>query len=324
VTGAVVTGARSALIVGVAATLVLGGGVAGGRSGARPIAPRNEIIAKLDAEAHLGKLTLPAGAARSGREPAGDGGALAHPFSGPPATPNVVDYHLWWVALGESPAAVLQYVEDHPPAGGQPGLAGSSSGSGRTSVTGIGFTWPAEPGRLGTRWLLVEAVALGGGSTGVRADSQVVWIKRRPASERIPVGSRRLVLTTTRFGRLIQGPLTFSSPDAIRRVVKLLNALPAEQPGAISCPLDRGSRIRLAFFGAARAWPLAVAVVDPSGCRVVRLTIHGRKQPPLIGGATLAGRLSHALGVKVVTGIPRTDTRVGRHGSRARRAIPGV
>jgi hypothetical protein len=296
--------ARFAAIVGVAMALVAPGGVAGGDSGARPIEPRNEIIAKLDADAHLSGVSLPASAARSEGEPAGDGGALAFPFSVPPATPNVVAYHQWWVVLGESPAAVLQYVKAHPPNGGRFALAGSFGLHGHPPLNGIEFGWPAKPGRLSTRWLGIEAVQLQDGSTGVRADSQVVWITVRPKSERIPPGSRRLVLTTTRSGKLIQGPLTVTSPGAIRRSVRLLNALPADQPGVFACPADFGSLIRLAFYRAASGVdrPLAMAVVDPSGCGVVRLTIRGRREPPLGGGLTLARRLSRVLGVKIDTG----------------------
>ncbi len=305
-----VVAARFSVIAALAVALVGVGGAAGARSGgsatppaAKPIQPRNEIVAEIDAEAHLTALSLPADAVRSDREPAGDGGTLAHPLSGAPATPNVIDDHHWWV-LTESPSSVLAYVQAHPPRGGRPGLGGGSAGGGRPSVTGIGFTWPAIPRRLSTRWLLIEAVRLADGSTGVRADSEVVWIKPPPASEHIPAGSRRLVLVTKRFGRLIQGPLTVTAPGAIHRVVRLLNALPAAQPGVFACPADSGSRIRLAFYGGARAGPrpLAVAVVDPDGCGLVTLTIRGHREPALAGGATLARRLIHALGVEVDTG----------------------
>jgi hypothetical protein len=297
--------ARFALIVALAATLVAGGGVAGGRSVAKPVGPRNEIIAAIDAEAHLSRLALPADAVRSDREPAGEDGTLSSPLAGPPATPNVVDDHSWWV-LSESPSSVLQYARAHPPRGGRAGLSGASSGGGRPSVTGIGFSWPALPGRLSTRWLMVEVVRLREGSTGLRADSQVVWITPRPASEHIPAGSRRLVLTTTRFGHVIQGPLTIRSLRSIRRAVRLLNALPAAQPGTTACPFDGGSQIRLAFYRSedtgTGAQALAVAKVDPGGCGLVSLTIRGRGQPPLAGGFTLARRLSHALGVRVDPG----------------------
>lgn len=293
--------ARRALIAVVAAMLVGGGGLAAGGSVARPIEPRNEIIAKLDAEAHLSDVALPASAALSDREPAGDGGQLAGPFS-TPDTPNLVDYHHWWVVLGQSPAAVVQYVKDHPPPGSRSGLSGSSSGPGKPTLTAVGFAWPDEAGRLGTRSLTVDVVQLADGSTGVRADSQAVWIEPRPKFEHIPAGARRLVLTTTQSRRLIQGPLTFRSPGAIHRVVRLLNALPAIQPGVSSCPADSGTLIRLAFYRGMSARPLAMALVDPSGCGVVGLTIRGRREQPLAGGFALARRLSRVLGVKIDTG----------------------
>jgi hypothetical protein len=282
---------RLAVIVGLATALVAG--------------PKheNQIAARHDAAAHLAALALPSGAVRSAREPAGDNGRLVGPFS-EPATPNLVDAHAWWV-LSESPASVLQYVEDHPPPGAQPSLARTISGGGKPSLTGVGFAWPALPGRLSGRSLLVEVVRLANGSTGLRADGQAVWITPRPASERIPAGARRLVLSTWRAGRRVQGPRTVTAAAPIRRVVRLLNGLPAEQPGAYSCPADFGSQIRLIFYGGAGPTPLAAAHVDPGGCGLVSLTIRGRSQPALAGGGlTLVRRLSHALGFKIDAGIP--------------------
>jgi hypothetical protein len=111
-----------------------------------------------------------------------------------------------------------------PPHGALAGMTGTSSGSGEP-VTGTGFTWPPVARTLSTRWLVVEAVPLADGSIGVRADSEVVWITPRPASERIPNSARRLVVTTRQFGRIIQGPLRVTSPTAVRRIVAMLNAL---------------------------------------------------------------------------------------------------
>lgn len=270
-----------------------------------PTESRNKIAATDDALVLLGRLVLPADAARSGSEPAGDGGTLAHPFSGPPITPNAIDDHAWWV-LPEPPAFVLQYIQAHPPSGGRPAFSGTGTTgvAGQPTATGVGFAWPPIRGALSTRSLLVEVVALADGSTGVRADSQVVWITPRPAAERVPNGARRLVVTVTRSGRIIQGPLTITSPAAVRRVVALLNALPAAQPGVTSCPADFGSAIRLDLYTRAGAGPLAVATVDPSGCGAVTLTLGGRREPPLAGGFALARRLSRALGVKIDTGVP--------------------
>lgn len=299
---------RLAAVIGLAAVAVVGAGGVAGAGSATPIEPRNEIVAKDDALVLLGRLRLPADAQRSPAEPSGDGGALAHPFIGPPATPNAVDDHGWWV-LPASPAAVLGYIRAHPPHGGHPGMSGTSAGVGQTTVQAIGFTWPAIPHTLGTRSLVMEVVALTDGSTGVRADSQVVWITQRPASERIPDSAGRLVLTVREPGRVIQGPLQITARAAIRRVVALLNALPAWQPGTRACPFDWGSRIRLELYGPAvqgsGAYPLAIAVVDPSGCGEVALSIGGHREPPLSGGAALVPRLSHALGVRLETGAPK-------------------
>lgn len=285
--------ARLPLIVGLAVALIAGGG------------HHNQIAARHDAAAHLGALTLPADATRTDREPAGDHETLAGPFS-KPATPNLVDDHGWWV-LNETPASVLQFVKAHPPAGATQDLSEVTTVRRKPSTTGIGFAWPALPGRLSTRSLLVEVVQLADGSTGLRADSQVVWITPRPTSEHIPAGARRLVLGTWRAGRMIQGPLTVTSRPAIRRVVRLLNALPAWQPGAYSCPADFGSQLRLNLYPSPDGTvPLAVAQVDPSGCGVVLLSIRGHREPPLAGGGlTLVRRLSHILGVKIDTGKPR-------------------
>ncbi len=270
---------------------------------AHPISPRNKIVATDDAASLLVRLSLPADATDSPTEPAGDRGTLAYPFSGPPATPNVVDDRAWWV-LAESPAAVLKYIAAHPPPGGRAVMSGATGGAGKPTVTATGFTWPPVRGKLSMRWLVIEVVGLADGSTGLRADSQVVWITPRPASERIPPGATRLVLTTTRFGKIIQGPLTVASRPAVRKVVALLNALPAWQPGAMSCPADFGTTIRLDIYHSPTARPLASAKIDPSGCGDVMLTLGGRRRHPLGGGVALTRRLSRALGVRLVTGAP--------------------
>ena len=106
-----------------------------------PIEPRNETVAKDDALALLSRLVLPPGATRSEREPAGDAGTLAHAFTGPPATPNAIDYHAWWV-VPESPASVIQYIEAHPPRVAGPGFRARAAG-----VASRASAPPDSPGR---------------------------------------------------------------------------------------------------------------------------------------------------------------------------------
>lgn len=290
-------GRRWPAVALLAALLVAGGAVAQAESSP---AQANARAARTDADSLLASLNLPAGATRQAGEPAGDGDVLAQPFASLPITPNAVDDPGWWVVPGTTPRQVLQYVKTHPPAGTKSEFAGSGT------VTGTTFQRPPISGELSIRWLAVEAVGLQGGSTGVRADGEVVWITPRPRSERIPSGARRLVVTETKAGQLLQGPFTFTSRRAIGRAATLLNALPAFQPGVYACPADFGLRVRVAFYRGATsssAAPLAVAMVDPAGCGVVQLTLAGRHQPPLADGYTVTRRLSAALHVKLDTSV---------------------
>jgi hypothetical protein len=165
---------------------------------------------------------------------------------------------------------------------------------------------------LSTRWLVLTAVQLPHGSTGLRADAQVVWVTPRAASERISAGARRLGVSVTSAlkGNLAaQRPFSVASAQRIERIVALLNSLPAAQPGVRACPDDPGIRLRLAFYQPDAASPSAVATIDPYGCGGVQLTIGGRPQAPL-GSEALPGtsttrqpslilRIDRVLGVKL-------------------------
>jgi hypothetical protein len=275
------------------------------RSAARSAAA-NQEAAQTDAASLLAKLNLPAGATRQAGEPAGDGGTLGQPGSGTPVTPNVVDDAAWWVVPGTT-QQLVQYVDEHPPAGGQPSLSGQSSGGGGPTVTDTGFAWPGVSGQLSLRSLVVAVVQLQNGSTAVRADSQVVWITPRLRSERIPPGARRVIVTTTKSGKLVEGPFTVTARAKVAKIVSLLNALPAFQPGTYSCPADFGWQIRVVFYRAAATSstaPLAVALIDPGGCGAVQLRLAGKRQHPLAGGYALTKQLSGVLRVKLDSGVP--------------------
>ncbi len=130
----------------------------------------------------------------------------------------------------------------------------------------------------------------------------------RPSSERIPPGARMLhisVSSTIKSNQPKQRPLTVSASAKIARIAALIDALPAEQPGLRACPADFGIRVRIAFYGRRGAAPAAVADDDPGGCGVVRLTIEGRAEPPLEGGAQLVERVDRVLGVRLETTPPR-------------------
>jgi hypothetical protein len=274
-------------------------------------AAANRDAARADAAGLLGEVSLPAGATESSSEPAGDEGLLRHAGAGAPATPNVVEDHAWWTVPG-SRGEVMAYIRGHAPSGSVRVSSGSGGTRGLTSFQSVTFAWPAVARVLSTRWLALTAAQLPHGSTALRADTQVVWVTPRAASERIPAGARRLSVSVTsslKGNHSPQRPFSIASAQRIEGVVALLNALPAAQPGTRACPDDPGIRVRLAFYTKGAASPSAVATVDPFGCGGVQLTIGGRPQPPL-GSEALPGtsttrapslilRIDRVLGVKL-------------------------
>jgi hypothetical protein len=136
---------------------------------------------------------------------------------------------------------------------------------------------------------------------------------------RVPTGARRLVVTDDVLGRR-QGPLTYTSAGTIARVAGLIDGLPTAPRGVRACPLDTGAVIRLTFAaaraagGAPGSKPLAVAMVDPTGCGDVMLTVRGKRQPALSGyilrgpggrpSRSFVSRLDSVLHVTLATGLP--------------------
>lgn len=270
----------------------------------------NKAAAQADAAANLKTVRLPPDAMQSMVEPAGGGRILASP-NGAPVDANFVDRHQWWT-VPQSPRAVIRYVKQHQPAGSHWTLSGTAKAPGKWSYLDYGYGWPPVPGVISSRQLVVTAMPLAHHMTGLRVDAEDIWITPRPASEQIPASAAHLRLTVTKFGRRIEGPRTFVSPTKVHAVIELLDSLPADQPGARSCPADWGSLVRLAFYDAGRRTPAAVATVDPSGCGQVTLSLDGRSQPllaswPIPGHphATVIGLLEKDLGVRVRDGFPR-------------------
>jgi hypothetical protein len=260
-----------------------GGAVPGSAISVTASAAANEAAAQTDAAWLLTQVPLPAGATPSASEPAGDEGRLAHPGSGPVATPNAVDDHAWWILPGVRGEA-LAYIRAHSPAGSTIASASSAATHGTTTSESVAFAWPPIAGTLGMRWLNITVAQLQDGQTGLRADAQVVWITPRPTSETIPAGARLLrvsVHSAIAANQPHQRPLRFTSAHKIAEIIALLNPLPAAQPGTRSCPADFGISVRLAFYPTPTAKPLAVAQIDPQGCGGVRLTLNGVPQPAL-------------------------------------------
>jgi hypothetical protein len=279
-------------------------------------APESEAAAQSQATALLGELPLPAAAISSPSEPSGDGGFLADPGEGPPATPNAVDDHAWWIVPG-SPAELRGYIDAYLSPGSATVDWGSFTTYGVTDYESAMLSDLQLAGTAGAGELALKVVQLPDGSTGLRADAEVVWITPRPASEVIPAGTHRLWLrvdSSIPGNQPRQRPLLVVSGRRINAIVALLNALPAAQPGLRSCPADFGISVRLSLYASRDVAPMAVAEIDPWGCGGVGLTILGTSEPSLQGGGLLITQIGKLLGAKLNVSPPALVKRRGACG----------
>jgi hypothetical protein len=286
-----------AVVIGVAVAAAVGGvAVAGSRSG-------NRAAARRDARSLLAKLLLPVGATRLVAEPHGDNGYLkidgeleadqAHALA-----------HRWWKVPG-TPQDLIAYVRAHPPTGGRSFGTGTAENINTgTSAESLSYQWPGVGNVLGDRELAVTATAVPDGETGVLAEAQSDWIVPRPTSEQIPPRTGEIDITSRVAGQPVGESLSVSNRSKLRKIVRLINALPVAQPIEYACPELTDPRIVTMTFRAAPGRPaLAVLTYDdfrpwsgPSeACKTVDLTIGGRPQDPLIGGDFLQ-TIGHTLG----------------------------
>jgi hypothetical protein len=293
-------------------TVVLGVAGAAAVSAASPaqVVHANQQAAATQAEELLGELVLPAGAAQAPTEPAGDGYQLAHAEELFFYAAQVERHEFWTTSA--SPNAVITSIEAHLPAGARSGGSGYSG----TSVF-VSYTLPAvDAPALGPRGLEVEAVALTGGGTGVRADATVRYAAPRLAAQRVPPQARVLDINVTGGPRATGSP--YSSPPPlivtnrrdIRRIAAIIDGLPfvALRGVAISCPFIPASPIVTFTFRAAAAGPVLAKVTlaadsptDADPCFTATLRIRGHLEPGLLEGGRLLRRAGAILGVKLVS-----------------------
>ena len=303
------TRSRCVLVLAVVITCCVAGAEASGAREAAEFrttttatrtAAENEAVAQAEAAVLLRELSLPQGATESTTEPPEDDSLLATAIQRP-GTPNLVDDHAWWIVPGPY-AEVLAWIRAHPPAATSPsshfaGLRGTGTPPNEAEAF-------SRRGALGLRGatLAVWAVQLPSGATALRADAQSVWEDPRLASEMIAPYIHLVRITVhsaIRRNQPKQPALTITKAAKTAAIVSLLNALPAEQPGARGCPLDAGVRVRLAFYPRRGVLPAALADVEVGGCGSVELTLDGAPQPTLEGGGVLIEQLDRVIGVKL-------------------------
>ena len=256
--------------------------------------PTNPRTARAVAQRILAALRLPPGAQQSDSDPSGS--KLAKPATYP-ATPDLVDLHQFWRVPGDL-RSVFDWIESHPPAGsaGQEGGAMGNRGGIVAQYVGYSFL-PPRRGGAPAETLLFTGVRARGGGAAVRVDAQVVWLLKRPASERIPGGVRSITVTERRSTGSPSGPWTVTDSARVRDAVAMVNRLPAAQPGPVACPNDSGPWVTLVFSTPRER--LATAYVDGGGCGFVPLWIGGHRRHALQGSPSLIRSLSSALGISL-------------------------
>lgn len=267
----------------------------------------NRRTAFADAHGLLDEVRMP-GAVRVDHEPRGDGGFLAHPASAP-GTDALADVHRWWTSRA-TVALVIADIEALKPARASTGHSfGTFSGPGHSGQM-IEFDWPARTGVLSSRAVVIEAVNLGDGMTGVRADAEDVWTVARPAGEQLPAGINRVTITSAVPDSTPIVTLDVTTLAQVAQIVSLIDSVQVAQPGWTSCPAEFAGApvITMTFRGGAE---LAAATVrdddgEPSSeCSgEIDLTLGGAPQMPLAGN--VIEPLQKLLGVNLdPTGLPK-------------------
>jgi hypothetical protein len=300
------------LMLALLLAVVFGVADTGSVSAASPaqVVRANQRAAAAEAEQLLGELVLPAGATQAPAEPAGDAHQLAHAEELFFYAAEVERHEFWTTSA--SPNAVIASIEANLPAGARPAGSGYSG----TSVV-VSYTLPAVGApALGPRSLVVQAVELAGGGTGVRADGTVRYTAPRVAAQRVPPQARVLEINVT-GGPQVTGspypsppPLIVTNRRDVKRIAAIIDGLPfvALRGVAIPCPFIPASPIDTFTFRATAAGPVLAKVTlaadsptDADPCFTATLRIRGHLEPGLLGGGTLLRRAGAILGVKLAS-----------------------
>lgn len=300
-----------ALTVTVVAGLISASAVGAATPAQRLGADRRAAVSAADAL--LNGVVLPADARRQASEPSGDAHQLARPLELFFYAAEV-DLHAFWTT-GAAPAAVIASVGAHLPPGARSMGSGSSSGNGSSSVF-VSYALPiVDPSALGPRALIIDAVTLPGGITGVRADAVVRYLAPRLLAQRIPHAARLLDIRTVFASRVLRS-LTVTRIAQVRRIAAVVDGLPFAgglKGIALPCPFIPAAPIVTFTFRAAATRPALAAVTEPadtpagaSPCTLTTLTIRGRREPPLLEGGVLLQRAGAILGVTLTSTITPT------------------
>ena len=272
----------------------------GGAAPRRAIAS-NRQAAMLVAGQLLGGVARPAGSRTLRGEPAGDGGQLAAPLVGAFFAAEV-DLRAFWTTTA-SPGATLAIFQSHLPSGAK--LVTSMSGD--ESAGAVYALGTSRQFLIGPEQIMLRAVTLRDGLTGVRADAQVRYRSPRPAFQRVPLSARLVQVTKADGGAKPLVSLVVTHEPAVRKLAHLVDGLPfvGASTGSSSCP-SFGDPIDTFIFRARPAGPALATVSEsaytptsPFPCAPTTLTIRGRRLAPLLDGGILLKQASALLGVRL-------------------------
>jgi hypothetical protein len=294
----------------VAALLALAGlfiaVVAASVASPRQVTRVHRQVAARVADQLLAGVVLPPGATKVPTEPAGDAHQLASPMFGVLFAAEI-ERHAFWTTSAD-PGTVIASFKAHLPAGAKP-LGSGYGGGGAFAAYVLGTA--ARRYTLGVRQLVVNAVTLANGRTGVRADAQVRYTAPRPAAQQVPGSARVLQITQGSQGSAPLVSLTVTRRSEVRQIATMINALPfvGRSPGVYSCP-SFGDPVDRFSFRANPGGPVLARVSEsaytpaaPSPCTATSLTIRGHREPGLMEGGVLLRQAGRLLGVRLTAPI---------------------
>ena len=234
-----------------------------------------------DAAAILAAFVVPPGARKLPGVPQGQ--AIVLKYIADSGSPNRIDRAGFWQVKGD-PQQVLAWTAGHV------GRSHTSFGvttnlpvSGRPeTVWENDYVLPPVPAVEDTRELTVEVADAGSGQTAIRVDAQVTWLPAREASEMVPAAATAIAMSEIPDPNLNgkpPRPATITSPEAVRRIIAMVNSLPVFPPGPRECGAGTGevAALVLTFLAAPQGRVLATAYVSTEGCESVLLAVGSHK-----------------------------------------------
>jgi hypothetical protein len=220
---------------------------------------------------------------------------LRHPASTLSAKTLIDRYRLF--TLPVSMARAETFLARHPPRGMTLTATGSSGDHNRVTERMVIDTPVKLPPGISAVELVDGIVRAGHSRALLRTDVQVIWFPRRSAAEHLRASSFRAVrVKAWLYGHKVRTKArTFTSKTVIRRLVRLVDRLPAS-PGAVPlCPIILAT-YRVTFEPVPGR---AGAVVRAESCSADSIAVGSAPQPALADPGnpgkvgTLAGQLLH-------------------------------